>query len=127
MTAHAHITTEMQDQILIITITTDEISGSDICFALRDEMIDAVERTQPTDLVIRFAQVQFIASMGIAGFLTLRRTRQLDKIVLCEASQRISELFELCQVASRDPERGLAFGIRDTLGEALELIGACTN
>lgn len=122
MAEPAHVQTQLQHGILILTLTAEEISGPEVCQPLQEEMVAAVEQANVKSVVISFEKVKFVGSNGVTCFLALRRMAHLDRIIFFDVPERIQELFRLCQLVSKDPSRPALFRIAANLEEAVAQI-----
>lgn len=105
--------------VLAIEILTPEIRDDVTAYALRDEMVSLVDRAEPDHVVLDFERVTFVGSIGFLAFLGLRRHQESGRIVVCNFSDSIRGIFELCRLIAKDPSATSPFLVADSLQAAL--------
>ncbi len=90
--------------VLVLTITTAELRGEDICEALRQELRDVIADAKAPRVVLDLGEVTFITSMGLAALLSFRRRvlRQGGRLVLCAVAPLLLELLTATHLTGSD-------------------------
>lgn len=123
MTEYTHFSVQYVQDVLVISITTEEISGFEVAQSLRNELVAVIEKENPTDLILNLSQVNYIASMGLVGFVTIRKVSTINRIILCELAPQIRELLILCKLLqTTNAGESLAFEYAETVFDAYDLL-----
>ncbi len=110
----------VQGNVLVIEILAKQIRDPDTSYALRDEMVTIFDSAKTDDIVLDFQHVTFVGSIGFLAFLALRRRLTSGRIVICNVSDSIRQVFEICRLTSKDPSVASPFLVEDSLKLALE-------
>jgi anti-anti-sigma factor len=113
----------VQGNVLAIEILAEQIRDDNTSYALRDEMVALVDQAKPDHIVLDFQRVNFVGCIGFLAFLSLRRSLKDGRIVICNFSDSIRKLFEICRLISKDPSAASPFLVEDSLDAALERCG----
>jgi anti-anti-sigma factor len=70
---YGHLTSRMEDGVLILTLTDKAIQGERLTSTIRQELLDAVKESGARLVVIDFRNVAYVASMAFRPLLSLRR------------------------------------------------------
>ena len=111
--------------VLILKITAPEIRTPQDSQGLRDEMLGYVEQLGKTRIIIDLEPVRFIASAGLLGFLSVRRRISTDgpgEIVMCQISDDLRVLLEVCRLIPEQPGLAAAFQAAPSREAALEML-----
>jgi anti-anti-sigma factor len=92
----------MKDGILVVTVTAPEVRDVDLAYSLRDEIAALVDSSQARNLVLDAGSIQFIGSIGFLAFLGVRRYLGDGRIILCNLSPPVREVFAICKLISTD-------------------------
>ncbi len=114
----------MHGGILVVTVLPRQVREAAIAYALRDEIIALVDAAQVRDLVLDVRNLQFIGSIGFLAFLGVRRHLGSGRIIICNLSPPVRELFTICQLISTDQEKSAPFEAAATLEAALASFAA---
>jgi len=106
-------------EMLVVSITTDQIRDSTLAYALRDEIISLVEATKVRNVVLDLEKVHFIGSVGFLAFLGVRRHLGGGRIVLCNMSEPIRQMFAVCRLIPADTATTAPFEVEANLDAAL--------
>jgi anti-anti-sigma factor len=92
---YPHLESRVEEGVLVLTITETELTGEDLCDALREELVDAVRQSGAMRIVADFRHVKFVASVAFRTLLGLRREVQDRKarLVICSLSPVVAEVF----------------------------------
>lgn len=110
------------DGILVVTITEPHIRTPQTSHAVRDQLIETVTSENAANVVLDLSHLTFVGSLGLLGFLTLRRTPGVNDIVVCCLSPSIKSMFLACRLISEKEDRVAPFGYAETVAEALSQI-----
>lgn len=116
---------ETHGSVLVVTLLLHEIRDSKTAYDFRDAVLAQLERQPAVHVVFDCAAVKFIGSVGFLAFLGVRRKQPTGRIVLCNLSPQIREMFEVCRLLARDElDTAAPFEGVDTLEAALATLGA---
>src|SRR4051795_1600043 len=90
-----HLTTQLLDGVLVLTIVDRQVEGEEVPEALRQEMLSAVEKTGVRSVVVNFCNTRLISSAAFRPLLALRRKllEEGGRLVLCGLSPIIGDVF----------------------------------
>src|SRR5436305_14826581 len=90
-----HLTIQLQEGVLVLTIMHRQVEGEEVPEALRQEMLTAVEHAQVRNVVVNFASTQLISSAAFRPLLALRRKllEEGGRLVLCGLSPIVGDVF----------------------------------
>ena len=114
-----YVNGSVHGKVLLITILVKEIRDPETSYALRDEILLLVDPTKTSHLVLDLQRVSFVWSIGLLAFLAVRRRLETGKIVICNISDSICSMFEVCRLVSKVPSVTAAFEVEDSLEAAL--------
>ena len=107
--ARPNATGAMNNGALVVTVMPLQVRDATLAYALRDEIVALVDSSQTRNLVLDAANLQFIGSIGFLAFLGVRRHLGDGRIVLCNLSGTVREMFTVCQLISADRTKGAPF------------------
>jgi anti-anti-sigma factor len=113
-----------KDGVLIVTVTAEQIREAAQAYALRDEILAILDSSQATNLVLDLGQLTFVGSIGFLAFLGVRRHLASGRIVICNLSGPVREMFAVCQLISSDPAKRAPFEAAETLDSAVARLAA---
>lgn len=92
---YSNLESRIEQAVLVLTITAEELAGEDLCAALRDELVAAVRESGAKRIVIDLRHVRSVASVAFRALLGLRREVQDSKarLALCNLSPVVTEIF----------------------------------
>jgi anti-sigma B factor antagonist len=114
-----HATGTITGGVLVVTVVSTQIRDAAVAYALRDEIIALLDSSQPQDLVIDLRNVEFIGSIGFLAFLGVRRHLDGRRIVICNLSQSVREMFTITKLIATDETMVAPFESATTLEAAL--------
>jgi anti-sigma B factor antagonist len=90
----SHVAARTESGVVILTIKEKQLTGEDLCAAIREEMLSAVQ--EKAKVIVDFSQVEYVSSVAFRALLSLRRRiHQLEgRLVLCNLSPLVSEVFK---------------------------------
>ncbi len=111
----------LADEILVLTPQVDQMRDTDVCYSIRDRMIDLVSQIDHRRVVIDMQHINFVSSVGILAFLNLRRAvpNSGERIVFCNLSDSLMGMFRICKLISDNPDDPSPFVSVDTLESAV--------
>ncbi len=109
--------------VLVLKIGVSELRTPEVSYAVRDALTEAA-RDKASQLVLDLDAVSFVGSVGMLAFLGLRRLSGLDRVVLCNVSDNIRELFLVCKLLSNDPTQVAPFEYAREVDDAVEKLRA---
>jgi len=83
---------------LIVTVLVEQLREAKVAYDLRDEIVALIEQTQATNVVLDLASARFVGSVGFLAFLGVRRHLGNGRIILCNLSDPIREMFAVCRL-----------------------------
>lgn len=125
--AARHIDVETRQGVLILKVVPDELRDMAMCYEVRDQMIQAIDPTKTQQAIIDLQNVNFIGSIGLLGFLGVRRAIPKSRIVVCNASESLQEMLTLCRLISLDNEGDPPFEYQPRIEDALGSLGSESN
>jgi anti-anti-sigma factor len=114
----------VRDGITIITITTDQIREANQAYGLRDEILAILKVSNPSSLVLDLGKLTFVGSIGFLAFLGVKRHLAGGRIVICNMSGPVHDMFAVCQLISSDPAKQAPFEAAETLDAAVAKLSA---
>jgi anti-anti-sigma factor len=117
-----HMTSAVQGAALVVSITEAALRDAPTCYALRDEIVRAIDSVPVNNMVVDLASVEFIGSVGFLAFLGARRRLGAGRIILCGMSDNIRELFRACALISSDPSKPGPFEEAASTDSALAML-----
>src|SRR6266513_2565157 len=83
---------------LIVTVLVEQLREAKVAYDLRDEVVALIEQTQATNVVLDLASARFVGSVVFLAFLGVRRHLGNGRIILCNLSDPIREMFAVCRL-----------------------------
>lgn len=114
-----HIATSQHDATLVVLLQDTRLRDAETCYALRDEILAAIDAAGAENVVLDLSQVEFLGSVGFLAFLGVRRRITSGRLILCGMSENIRELFRVCALISHDPVKPGPFEEAKTVETAL--------
>ena len=114
-----YVSGSVQNNVLVATITVHHLRDAAATFAVRDELLALIDASHVRHVVLDARHVQFIGSIGLLTFLSVRRRIVDGRVVLCNLSEPIQKLFAICRLITTDPAKVAPFEIATTLENAL--------
>jgi len=116
----------VENKNLVVEVSVEQMRESSLAYRLRDEMIAHVEQSKPANIVIDLGKVGFVGSVGFLAFLGVRRHLGSGRIVLCNLSKPIRDMFAVCRLIPTEANSAAPFEIAATREEALLRLSATT-
>src|SRR5438067_2753853 len=104
---------------LVVDVLTDQLREADVAYRLRDEIQALIAQHKPTNVVLDLTRVKFIGSVGFLAFLAVRRQLPDGRIVLCNLSEPIRDIFRICNLIPTETKPSAPFEVTPTRNESL--------
>ncbi len=122
MSDYQHISADKLNGTLVLKFATQQRRTPEVSHAVRDELVSAVNDSQATNLVLDLEQVEFVGSVAMLAFLSLRRLADVERIVMCNVADKVKSIFVVCELLTDDPQRKSTFEHVATVDEAFASI-----
>lgn len=121
-----YLKSRCEGDVLILTVTVAELHGEALCKAVGQELLQAIAGRDRPRVVVDLEQVQYVASMGLAILVRLRRQilEQQGKMVLCGVTQAPADVFDATKLAGRDTASRYIFELAPDVPAALAQLAA---
>jgi anti-anti-sigma factor len=88
--------------ILVLTVTRRSIEGDEVAAALRQELLEVVERAGAKQVVIDLSRAHYVSSIAFWPLLALRRRLQEKggRLLVCCLSPTVADIFETTKMIS---------------------------
>jgi anti-anti-sigma factor len=108
----SHPPRHVRCQLIVLSVTTAQLSGDQIADQARDELLDLVERSGAVNVVLDLQAVTYISSAGIRPLLSLGRAvrERGGRMVLASVHPDVKEVLSVTRL--------LTSGIHPTTLEA---------
>ena len=127
MSDYQHISADKLNGTLVLKFATQHLRTPEVSHAVRDELVSAVNDSQATNLVLDLEQVEFVGSVAMLAFLSLRRLADVERIVMCNVADKVKRIFVVCKLLTDDPQRKSPFEHVATVDEAVASISGQTR
>jgi anti-anti-sigma factor len=117
------VTRKEHGRVTVLELTLQALRDAPTAYALRDQVLASLGTPLPEHLVLDLRHITSIGSMGFLVFLALRRQSESSRIVLCNVSEPIRDMFQACRLISDDPSAKMPFELAATLEKALDRLG----
>ena len=120
-THYPHLKCNLVDAVLVLTIGETHLQGDKQAEAVRQSILDAVGHAEAKKVVLDFQTVKYLSSVGFRPLLSLRRKLQEvgGRLVLCNLSPEVSEVFRTTRMISTGRSSGSPFEAQPNLAAAL--------
>jgi anti-anti-sigma factor len=110
---YQYVRPELQQGVLVLTITQKELQGDDAAIELRKEMHEAAEQFQAGNVVVDFQNTEYLSSAAFWPLLSLwRRVREKGgRVILCGLRPLVGDVFFTTKLVSRDGSFEAPFGV----------------
>ncbi|MCC6508676.1 MAG: STAS domain-containing protein [Pirellulaceae bacterium] len=92
------VSCSVEGQVLVVNVLVEQLRDITVVQAMREGVIAAIEESQTKNVVIDLSNVKHIGSVAFLAFLAIRRQGNVDRIVLCNLSEFVQELFRMCKL-----------------------------
>ena len=115
-----YIESSLLQGVLVVKVLATEMRDTDVCYAIRDQLIDVIDPDHTQNAILDLQNLCFVGSIGLLGFLGMRRKIPKSRIIVCNLSDTIREMFVLCRLISADNSSDAPFEVQTTLQDALD-------
>ena len=112
------------DDSLVVKVLVPQLRDAQVAYKLRDDIIALLTDPQPIGVVLDLANVTFIGSVGFLSFLGVRRCLKGGRIILCNLSTPIRDMFGVCRLIATDTNAIAPFETAESASEALALLAS---
>lgn len=113
-----YTTSCIRNGVLVLSVEIDQLRDTETSYALRDEIVARLAKSPTGDVVVDLRPVEFVNSIGLAALLALRK-HVPGRIVLCNVSDFVRNLLQLCRLTASDPSQAAPFEIEQDVEAAL--------
>jgi len=119
-----HLIVECRDDIAILKVITKRITEYDVAVELGKELVDAYDSRGVSKAIVDMASLETMSSVGYGPFVSLRLhvTNAGGRVVLCNLSDFIKEVFTTARLLINPGSTGSRFESADTLADAIQLL-----
>jgi len=110
--------------VLIVSILIEQLREAQAAYKLRDDIIALLTEPRPVGIVLDLAKVKFVGSVGFLAFLGVRRQLAGGRIVLCNLSEPVRDMFGVCRLIGSTADTVAPFEAAANVTESLSLLGA---
>lgn len=112
--------------MLILTITEKQLLDEELCNQLRQELLDAVTRTEARKIVVDLRFVEYVASVAFRPLLSLRRKVHDTgaRMMLCNLSDFVADVFQATRLLIAGPGATAPFQEAADLTAAVQALGS---
>jgi anti-sigma B factor antagonist len=116
-----HLSYQVTDGILVVSIVDVEIQGEEIASALRDELLKAHASSGCSRVIVDFQRTRYISSVAFWPLLSLHRKLQASqgRLIVCGLSPSVGDVFFTTRLISPSGEFAAPFGFEPDLASAL--------
>jgi anti-sigma B factor antagonist len=121
MPSPRHLSFEITNGLLVVSILDAEIQGEAIAGALRDELLKAHADSGCSRVIVDFQRTRYISSVAFWPLLSLHRKLQASqgRLIVCGLSPSVGDVFFTTRLASPSGEFAAPFGFEPDLASAL--------
>jgi anti-anti-sigma factor len=107
--------------VLVLAVTRKSIEGDEVADALRQELLDAVERGGSGKVAIDLSQVRYLSSIAFWPLLSLRRRLQDQggRLIICGLTATVADIFETTRMISSTGSADAPFEVAADRAEAV--------
>lgn len=118
---YPHLKCSLAQDVLVLALTETQLQGDKLAEALRLEMLAAVADTKARKVVVDFASVKYLSSVGFRPMLGLRRKLQElgGRMVLCNLTPEVAEVFRATRLISTSKSSTFVFEAQPTVSAAV--------
>jgi len=121
---HSCAVGEIRGNVLIVTVLLEQIRDPKTSYALRDEILSLLEAGEIRHVAVDLGRVTFMGSVGLLALLTVRRQIPDGDVVLCNLSEAIHDMLEVCMLISANPIKTAPFQAAESVAAALKQLQA---
>ncbi len=122
-TANETVACSVHGTTLVAVVLSEQLRDFTVVQSLRDSVLAAVEQSQVKNVVMDLSNVKHIGSVAFLAFLAIRRASGVDRIVLCNLSEFVQELFRMCKLIATGNGKNAPFDQAKDQPAALAMCG----
>lgn len=101
----------LEGHTLVVHVLVEQVRDTSVAYRLRDEIVEQIKRLKPVSAVVDLSKTNFVGSVGFLAFLGVRRELPGGRIVLCNLSETIREMFAICKLIATDANQTAPFEV----------------
>jgi len=113
---------ENHGDVVIFQILLDELRELKSCYEVRDQMVQVVDPEKTRYVIFDLSKLEFVGSIGLLGFLAVRRAVPESRLFICGASQSLLEMLSVCRLISYQNDGNPPFEWQSSVEECLKRI-----
>ena len=113
----------IENSVVTVTLLAEKLREPQVVEMVKKEMLAAVQSGNAQSVIIDFRNVTFVGSMAFLAFLAVRRQIGGGRIVLCEMSPEITEIFTVCRLIPANGNHNAPFEVAGSISEARQICG----
>ncbi len=119
----SHVKAHTESGVLVLTIMDKQMAGEELCTAIRDELLDAIQHGA-SKVIVDFHHVEYVASVAFRTLLGLRRRvhETEGRLVLCNLSPLVAEVFQETRLLINSRSSPSLFEAQPTVPAAVALL-----
>lgn len=113
----------IENSVVTVTLLAEKLREPQVVEIVKKEMLAAVNSGNAKSVIIDFRNVAFVGSMAFLAFLAVRRQIGGGRIILCELSPEIKEIFAVCRLVPANGNHDAPFEVASGIAEARQICG----
>jgi anti-anti-sigma factor len=111
--AKPYLDTSVENGVLVLTITRNQIEGEDTAAGLKEELLSAVAKHGLNKVVLDLSHTRYVSSIAFWPLLTLRRqlADREGKLVICGLKGAVEEVFTSTKMVSSSGSTNAPFEV----------------
>jgi anti-sigma B factor antagonist len=111
--AKPYLDASVENGVLVLTITRNQIEGEDIAAGLKEELLATVAKHGLSKVVLDLQHTRYVSSIAFWPLLTLRRllADQEGKLVICGLKGAVEEVFTSTKMVSNSGSMNAPFEV----------------
>jgi anti-anti-sigma factor len=99
---YRHLTSRIDENVLVLTITETELQGETLAGTLLQELLDAVGQSAVPKVVVDLQHIQYMSSVAFRPLLGLRnKVREMGgRMILCGLTPVVGDIFYTTKMLS---------------------------
>ncbi|HLJ97101.1 MAG TPA: STAS domain-containing protein [Gemmataceae bacterium] len=92
---YRHLTCQVEDNVLVLTITSTDLQDEKLADALAEELLDAVAQFGMHQIVLDMQRLRYISSVAFRPLLRLRsKLKEIGgRMILCGLTPAVGDIF----------------------------------
>jgi anti-anti-sigma factor len=122
-----HVDSRIEQGVLVLALTVPGLQGDELCRAVGQDLQAAVEDAGITRVILDFAKVKYLTSLGIQALLNFRRQLlpRSGQLLLCNLSPSVADVLVTTRVASATESDVIPFRLAPDVATAVkQMMGA---